>query len=285
MNKTVNHNGYIIGSDQKVADAQNRALRYGDGLFETMKVINGRILFLQDHINRLQAGMNMIGLKTNRLISAEGIRYEVNRLLTKSKLTHAHIRFAVFRAGGGKYTPATDDFEYLITAEEGAARYELNKKGWKIEVFHEHRKPVSELGTLKSSNSLLYVLAARSKKMHGCDEMVILNQKGEICEGSATNIYLLKGRKLYAPGKNSGCIPGVMRKQVIDIALRGGIEVEDEAIKPELLNAADEVFFTNTLIGVRWGLAYRDKRYFNKFSSQLLGYLNGAVQEEIVREE
>lgn len=283
MSKYISFNGELLMEDKPVLTVKNRAFRYGDGLFETIKAHDYTLLFLDDHLRRLEKGAEMIGLKTPQFLNSTWLYNEAKKIMQRSRLKDTVVRLALYRKGGGRYTPVTNEADVIISIDEAPGSFGLNKKGLSVDVYTDHLKPITQLGGLKSSNALYYVLASNYKRLKGLDEAILVNESGHVCEGTSSNVFVLMKQKLITPGVTQGCVPGVMRKQVIEIAKKGGIEVLQSPIHPETLNMADEVFFTNCSTGIRWVLAYRNKRFFNKFSSQLVEYLNQFADAEVER--
>lgn len=281
MSGYININGQIVKSGEPVIRTDNRSFKYGDGLFETMRIIDEHPVFFNDHLERLYHGMEVLQLEAGPVFQKQNIRREIVRLLRASQLKNAQVRFHVYRGGEGKYTPERNDAGFVIQLKPAKKEFVFNAKGAKVDVFENHLKPATKLARLKSANSLLYVMAGKFKTDRKLDEAIILNTRGELCEGVSSNLFLLMNKKLYTPDLESGCIPGVMRKQVIDLAQKGGIEVFEDALSPDLLPRADELFFTNAGSGVTWALSYKSRRFYNKFSSQLLGYINGMAFDEV----
>jgi 4-amino-4-deoxychorismate lyase len=158
----------------------------------------------------------------------------------------------------------------------------LNEKGWQIDIFEDHRKTLNKLSSLKSTNSLPYILAGIYKKEKKLDECIILNELGNISEAITSNIFIVYNGVFYTPSLNKGCIGGIMRKVIIDMVKEGGREVQECPLNPNALLRADEVFLTNSINGIRWVNAYRMKRYFNKASKLLVEQLNDRITAQVM---
>ncbi len=264
----INFDGEIIASDSPVATVDNRALRYGDGLFETMLWKDGDIRFLDFHIQRLQKGMQLLQLEEHTKFDRFFIRSKVDELARKNNAIgqQLRVRFSVFRAGGGLYSPETNRPVFCIQISRMPTTLRDKKMGLIIDLFTEVKKPYSDLSHLKSNNALIYVLAGVHKKKYAFDEVLILNQTGFLCEALTSNIFVYYEKVLYTPALSEGCIEGVMRRVVMDMANDEGIPVVEAQISPEIMKQADEIFCTNATQGVQWVMGYKQKRYFNKIS-------------------
>lgn len=274
----MNFNGQIIPSDQEVLSVNNRGFRYGDGLFESMRYMNGAIKFPELHIDRIQKGMKVLKLDNNMLIDSWFLREKVEELARRNKTgPDARLKLTIFRDSEGLYTPSSNKMAYVLESQMlSESQYTFNQKGLIIDVYDELTKPVNILANLKTCNSLVYVLAGVYKKQHALDEVMILNQHGFLCESISSNVFVVYDRKLYTPALNEGCIGGVMRQVVMRLAKEYGIELIEAQVNPDILNEADEVFITNASKGIQWVMGYNNKRYFNevgKFLSEKLNQL------------
>ncbi|MDP3470147.1 MAG: aminotransferase class IV [Daejeonella sp.] len=272
----INFNGSILPADQLIFKANNRGFRYGDGLFESMRYIKGKLKFSEMHIDRIQKGMKLLRFENCSLIDAWFIREKVEELIRRNRTgADARIRLTVFRDSEGLYSPVSNKFGYLLEIQKlNESQYILNKKGLIIDVYDEIPKPVNALSNLKTCNAMIYVLAGIFKNQNALDEVLILNQQGFLCESMSSNVFVVYDRKLYTPALNEGCIAGVMRQVVMRLAKENDIELVEAQINPEILNEADEVFLTNAGKGIQWVMGYNNKRYFNEVSRFLSEKLN-----------
>ncbi|NQD71377.1 aminotransferase class IV [Sphingobacterium shayense] len=264
----INFDGQIIAADLPVATMDNRALRYGDGLFETMLWKDGDIRFLDFHIERLQKGMQLLQFEENTKFDRFFIRSKVDELARKNNVIgqQLRVRFSVFRAGGGLYSPETNKPVFCIQLSQIPTSLRDKKMGLIIDLFTDVKKPFSDLSHVKSNNALIYVLAGVHKKKYAFDEVLILNQEGFLCEALTSNIFVYFEKTLYTPALSEACIDGVMRRVVMDMANDEGIPVVEAQIDPQIMKQADEIFCTNATQGVQWVMGYKQKRYFNKIS-------------------
>ncbi len=277
VNSFILYNGEYHFCDDFGLSYKNRPFCYGDGLFETMHANGTEIQFFDDHLTRLQYGMDILKMKIPSKIESGQIEKEIIKLLHKNKLYQGvRIRLSVFRNEGGKYTPTDNSVSYLVETEYiKNAHYELNKKGIVIDIFNDIKKPINPFANIKSSNSLLFVMAGIYAKEKNLGDCILLNGKSNIIEGISSNIFLIKGDAISTPPLKDGPVAGVMRKQILKIADSHSLNVKFETSlnETDLLNA-DEIFFTNSISGIRWVLAYKNKRYFNHIARQFIDKLN-----------
>lgn len=270
------HNDEFILKNQPIVTADNRSFRYGDGLFESMRMSNGKLKFAELHADRLKAGMKALKIEGATLYDEYFLKQKTTELCKKNKLKdNVRFRLSVYRAGDGLYTPNSNKSGYVLeTSPLTESTYELNKKGLIVDVFDELTKPVDKLSNHKTCNSLVYVMAGLYKKQYNLDEAFILNQNGFLCESISSNIFVVYDKQIYTPALSEGCVAGVMRNVVMNIAKTNEIPLIQAQINPEVLKEAEEVFITNAVGGIRWVMGYGRKRYFNEVTRLLSDKLN-----------
>ncbi|CAG5080780.1 aminotransferase class IV [Parvicella tangerina] len=274
--KLINYQGELLNSEVPFLK-DNRAFRYGDSLFETIRIINGAPHNLGSHINRLFSGAKILSYNIPSHYTEDFFRAEIGKMLQANEVElGAKIRLHLFRAGGGAFRSESDEVNYLITGEKlPTNEFVLNNEGLSIDVFNEVKKERSILSNLKTGNSLLYIMAMNEAKKKGLDEICIMNQNQVIIEASQSNIFLVSNGVLYTPPLSDGCVGGTMRMNLINLALENKVTVYESSLSPQNLLVADEIILTNAIKGVQWVGAFRGKRYYNKMARTLVDYLNG----------
>ncbi|NPA68709.1 MAG: aminotransferase IV, partial [Chlorobi bacterium] len=259
-------NGAYVAESEMIFDPENRAFLYGDTIFETIKAVNGNILFFNEHINRLTAGMSILNynIPDKFTFFKEKLKEEISGLLNRNKIFKAaRIRINVFRKSGGLYSPKTDNVNYFISASKLENEYFiLNKTGLHLGIYTEIKKPINVFSPFKTANSLIYVLAGIYTKQNNFDDCIILNEKNEIAESVSSNIFAVINKTLITPGLNSGCINGIIRNEIIKTAERENISVKEKTLTENDLLNAEEIFLTNSISGIKWAVAYKNKRYY-----------------------
>lgn len=266
----INFNGKLVVEQDNLINIENRAFKYGDGLFETMLWANDKICFLKYHVQRLQRSMNMLFLDDSQKFSESFIQELARELIIKNDLKESKVRLRlqVYRGGGGLYSPVSNQPVFVMTVEPIKPEIDLRttQTGLIVDLYTEHFKPTSGLSKLKSINSLIYVMAGVYRKKKGLDEVLILNQEGLLCESISSNVFVYYDNKLYTPAISEGCVEGVMRRVVLEEASKMEIEIVEAKIDPEVLLEADEIFLTNAIKGVQGVVGFRHKRYFHHWS-------------------
>lgn len=274
----INFNGDIVRGDQAVLTVANRGFRYGDGLFETMRYLNGELKYLELHLDRVRKGMRLLKLEGYSQLDKYFLKEKVEELIRRNKIgTQARVRLIIYREGDGLYAPATNKMGYVLqVARLTDSSYTSNSRGLIIDVFDEVTKPISTLSNLKTCNALPYVLAGVFKNQHKLDDVLLLNQHGFLCEAISSNLFVVYQDQLFTPALSEGCVAGVMRHVVMQLAKQHDLTLVEAQISPQILNEADEVFLTNAVQGIQWVMGYNRKRYFNEVYRFLLNALNHA---------
>ncbi|MES2680606.1 MAG: aminotransferase class IV [Bacteroidota bacterium] len=268
-------NGHLISIYEPGVSFNNRAFRYGDALFESIRFCNNKLMFLRDHVTRLKLGMTVLRMNVPAEFNTENISELIFQLLKhNTHAPNARVRLTVFRNEGGYYTPETNDISFLIESEELDGTYQLNQKGLWADIYSEIKKPINKLSNLKTGNALLYVMAGLAKQSMKLDECFILNENGAICESISSNIFIVKNGTIFTAPLSEGCVAGVMRKQIISLAAEHKILTFENTITTYTIMNGDEVFLTNSINGIRWVGQFKQKYYTNKLGQFFTDKLN-----------
>lgn len=265
-------NGIKMKADEPIINASNRAFRYGDAIFETIRCIQLEALFFEDHYRRLLNAMAQLKMNCHSLPPIDVLKSQISSLISKNRIFgDARVRLSVFREDGGLYTPASNNTNYLIEATPlNTNNYTLNSKGILLDVYEEDKKPSTRFSRFKSANSLFFVMAGLYKKEQKLDDVLIINDQNLIIESLASNIYWIKDEIIYTPSRTSGCVEGIMRAQLIKLMKQENWQVQEVAGASlnELLDA-DEIFLSNAIQGIQWVVGIQEKRHFCKLSKKL----------------
>lgn len=272
----INNNGTVLTNDAPTIHAGNRGYVYGDGVFESIRIMNGIPLNMENHIRRLLEGAKAIKLRPASYYTTEFFKDKIVELCQKSEILEGgRCRISLDRVTGGAYKPDSNEATYYIEVYPYETNnFELNSKGLEIDQYSDIKKQKNFLSNYKTKSGLIYVMAAINATERKLDDVLIANDRGGILESSSCNIFVVSNGVLYTPGLEEGCLAGTMRMQVINLALTNGIKVYECNILPQNLLAADEIFFTNAIRGVNWVSGYRTKRYFNNMSRKFVALLN-----------
>ena len=277
------HKGEYVNENQAFIAKDNRAFRLGDGFFESMRVIDGRVLFLENHFARISDTIKAMKMVAQENFSLDLLRSQIQGLLQRNNITRGgRVRITFYRKATGFYLPHSDDVNYLIESEPLLENeFLLNPIGKTVDIFTDFKKDVNKLSIYKSLNAQLYIMAALHSREKNLDDALIQNNKFAIIESIASNIFIVSNGVLYTPTLQDGCIAGTMRMNIINIAIDNKIKVYECTLNPQNLLAADEIFLTNAVKGVEWVVAYRTKRYYNDMSKKMIQLLNQASKEYV----
>jgi branched-subunit amino acid aminotransferase/4-amino-4-deoxychorismate lyase len=258
-------NGHLISVYEPTVSFSNRAFRYGDSLFESIRLCNNKIMFLREHVTRLKLGMTVLRMNLPAELNTDNLHEFIVQLLKhNSHAPHARIRLTVFRNDGGLYTPETNDISFLIESEELPGPYELNQKGFWVDIYADIKKSINKLSNIKSGNALMYVMAGVAKQSMKLDECLLVNENGTICESISSNLFVVKNGTLYTAPLSEGCVAGIMRKQIMTLATENRILTFESPITTYTIMNGDEIFLTNSISGIQWVGQFKDKFYTNK---------------------
>jgi len=270
MKSFINYNGRLLDEQEPVIKSADRSYRYGDGVFETIRVWKSKILFAELHVERLMVSLQTLKINLPKLVTPERLKNEIMELCGRNKCEDdARVRLSISRGAGGLYD-SDDSFQYLIecsTLPGTAGR--LNENGLVIDVFPHARKSIDIFSNLKSSNYLPYVMAALYAKEKKLNDCLLLNIHDRICDATIANIFWVKNNTVFTPLLSEGCVAGVMRRYLIEKLASTGQSLREEELGISNLENADEVFLTNAVYGIRWVKQFRENVYDNKISEKL----------------
>jgi branched-chain amino acid aminotransferase len=272
----VNSNGKLLKNEGATIETGNRSHLYGDGLFESVRIIDGKPINLEAHILRMIEGAAALKMRIPSYFSTTFFQTKIEELAESSSVQNGgRVRISLDRVSGGTYKPISNEVNYFIEIyplEEN--EYQLNEKGYEIDLFTSMRKQKNKLSNFKTKNGLIYVMCALEAIEKGLDDLLITDEKGAILEGSSSNLFIVSNGVLYTPSLSQGCLGGVMRMMIINKALENGVKVYESSIMPQHILAADEIFLTNAIKGITWVSGYRTKRYGNEMAKRLLKQIN-----------
>lgn len=271
------HNGDFFRDNEPVLQSNNRSFLYGDGFFETIHAYGTEAKHLKYHMARVLKSAALLQMELPIYFNLEFLTREITRLLNKNRIFgSARVRITFYRKAGGLYTPSNQSVGILMSTNSLQEDfYPLNPKGLVVDLFTDIRKPINSLSPIKSCNAQLYVMAGMHRQNLGLDDCLLINDQNRMVEAISSNLFVVFGNKLLTPSLSEGCVAGVMRQVVIDVAMDAGYKVDsDAAIDPEMLLDADEMFLTNAVSGIKWVVGIRQKRYFGLVGRKLSDLLN-----------
>tara|TARA_B100001248_G_C27365604_1_gene448837 strand:+ start:539 stop:1387 length:849 start_codon:yes stop_codon:yes gene_type:complete len=279
MKSKIIFNGKILNQQDIQFNTIKRAINFGDGFFETIRIVNGDVLFIESHLKRIFKALKILKINYPENFNAEIIKAKIRELLLHNKIdSGGRVKIYFFRSGLGTYLPVTNEISFIIECFHLENNlYQLNKKGFLVDIFYDYQKQINNLSAFKTSNSLLYVLASIYANDNDLNDTLILNEKKYIIESSNSNIFLFLKDSIITPALNSGCIAGIMREEIIKIINFLDIKIIERDISLEDLMNSKEIFLTNVISGINWVGGYKKTRYYNTLSKKIIKELNNKI--------
>ena len=275
----INYNGQLYSSETILSNS-NRGFLYGDAVFETVKIVNSKILFLEDHYFRLMSAMRIVRMEIPMNFTMEYFEEQILILVnTLNYSQSARARITVFREDGGNYLPETNTVSYLISASKlQSQHYSIENNQYEVDLYKDYYVAKHLLSSIKTTNKIINVTASIFAKENSLDNCLLINENKNIIEALQGNLFMLVDNKLITPPISEGCLNGIMRKQIISIVKKmPKMVVAEEPISPFELQKASELFITNVIKGIQPITRYRKTDYKTDFAIKLLQELNTLI--------
>lgn len=269
-------NSQIIEESEFSVSPRNRAYLYGDGLFESIRVKNGKALNVPAHVERIKGGMGVMRMEQSPEAQTLDLTRQIEALLEANKVKDGGVvRVNVDRRTGGKFLPTDNLTDIVITFDPlENNEFVLSEKGLQIDIHPTVKKQINQFAPFKTKNAFYSVVARMDAQEKGLDDYLITNTKGGVIESTNSNLLIVSNGVIYTPDLEDGCMDGTMRKQIISIAEDVKMTVFKTSIMPSHLLAADEVLLTNAIQGVCWVGSYKSKQYTNTNAQNFINLLN-----------
>lgn len=248
MNYKIYQNGLFLDESRAQVSVADRGFLVGEGLFETLRAYRGYVVFLDEHLERMEEAARL--LKMELPLSLMKLKFLVYETLHLNRLTDAVIR--IYLSPQGRSIGDLDGLPKQINLIISCRPFEpypseYYEKGAPCVLVKDLCGTKGLFSRLKSVSYLLCVLARRQARERGAFEGIFLNEQGHVTEGSGSNIFIVKAEKLFTPSLDEGVLAGVTRDQILKLMRRQVIPVEEGVLLPEDLYTADEIFITSTL--------------------------------------
>ena len=278
----VNLNGNIVESDANALALNNRGYTFGDALFETLKVVDGIILFWEDHYFRLMASMRILRMEIPMTFTMEFLEREILKTVDANHLGMAPVRVRVNidRGEGGKYRPESQDVNYSILMEQLKDDVYGIAEGtrYTVDLFKDYFVAPGLLSTLKTNNKIINVLGSIYAAENDLDNCLLLNTDKNVVQALNGNLFLVNSTTVKTPPITDGCLKGIMRKQLIELLKNdSSYELLEASVSSFELQKADELFITNVIQGIQPISNYRKKGFETKVSKDLVNQLNAKL--------
>ena len=278
----VSFNGALLSEDDKFLNHNNRGLRYGDSLFESLRSVNGKLFFWEDHYLRLMASMRMLRMEIPMDFTMEFLEEKIGEVVEENGLGQnaARVRLTVFRENGGLYLPRTNAISFVIEAKPLSSPFYILENGrYEVELFKDFFINADPLSNLKTNNKIINVVGSIFAQENDYDNCLLLNQDKQVVEALNGNLFLVAGKTIKTPPTADGCLNGILRKKLLEIGKKLlDYDFKEASISPFELQKADELFVTNSIIGIRPITKYRKKEFGASVAKNLLGKLNAKAR-------
>lgn len=265
-----------------------RASRYGDGLFETIRVFDGKTPFWKFHWQRLQQGFRVLKFESPPHFSSDFFQNEILKLVAGQG--NHRIRLTVWRSGEGLYAPESNIPVFLVESTPLTGnQFELNDRGLHVGICPNVRLPTAKKATseqyflpnVKTCNALPFVIAGIYRRENSLGDCLILNTAGRVACGGSANVFLWKNDSLITPPLFEGCVAGTMRMAMFAICKALKIRILEEKVSRKDLRNADGFFLTNAISGIRWvrKIDGVGKEFSNEKIVQLLAEVNRRISD------
>ena len=265
------YNSEVFISGEPVIRIENRALRFGEGLFETMRMQNGKVLLAEYHFNRLFKGLDILLFEIPLFFTKEYILHKINELTSRNNCRqNARVRLMVCR-------DSENNFDYILEASPLNDEIQLNEKGLITDVFPDAKKSCDIFSNLKSNNYLRPLMATAFAKKHNLDEAILLNAYNHICESAIANVFIINHNTVFTPPLTEGCVEGTIRTFLLEKKKLGKLKIVEKILSKDDLLTADELFLTNSIQPVRWVKRFGEKEYGNEKVKEIFQFINSNI--------
>lgn len=265
------YNGIIVKEESICISPNNRSFRYGDGFFETMKVINSRVVLDKYHYSRFFTSLSLMGFDRHNTFSAEYFNDLIRQLVKKNAHQKiARVRLTVFRGDGGLYDTINHSPNYIIQSwslQDSPNQFNVN--GLVTDVYTAARKSTDDFSALKHNNFLCYAMGALWVKQQKLNDCIILNNNNNVADSTIANVFIVSDKIIKTPPLQDGPVSGVMRKYLLNKFKEDGYTFLETSINIEDVKQASEIFFTNAIYGIKWVKSFANQHYTNTTSKQL----------------
>jgi len=271
----INYNGNL--KDHYLNDFTNRAFLYGDSVFETIKVVNNKIMFWEEHYLRLMSSMRILRIKIPSIYTPDFFENQIIKtIINLDKSFSGRVRLSVFRDGKGYYMPEINEPIFIIAANKISEKFfKINTGSYKIDLYKDFKVQSDLLSNLKTNNKVLNVIASIYAKDNGLDNCILLNEKKQVAEFINGNIFIVNDNVIKTPPISTGCLNGIMRNKIIELV--NGVndyKIIEQNFSPYELISSNEIWVTNSISGIIAVTEYRKKYFTDRVCKNILKYFN-----------
>jgi branched-chain amino acid aminotransferase len=260
----LNYNGLICSDNKALFTTKNKALRFGEGLIETMLWKDKSIRLFRLHMERLSESLDTLNFPA---IDEEEFLHNIHKTISANKDPET----AIVRAQFFK-NMEEDTLHFIIESLPSPNKLTMQKIN--IGITQKAIKSPDSISHLKTSSRMLYNIAKKDADDKGWDDALLLNSQGRIAESTISNIFVVLGNNIYTPPLNEGCIDGVMRKYLLKYCTINHFSIREKQLEITMLQQADEIFLTNALRGVQAVHSFMEKEYNSTLTQMIADKIN-----------
>lgn len=277
----INFNGNICESNNCIS-VQNRGFLFGDAVFDVLKVVGKKIYFWEEHYLRLMASMRIVRMEIPHNFTMEFLENQIIKTICENNQENQAVcvRFTVVRSQSSNYTPKSNSIDYYIETQAiDAVFYQNQEIPYEVELYKDFYVQPDLLSTLKTANRMINITGSVFAQENDYQNCILLNSQKNVASFLDGNLFIINENHIKTPPTTDGCINGVTRKKIIEIIKKtNDFTIEEASISPFDLQKSDELFLTNSIVGIQSVSQYRKKTFNNTIAKNLIGKLNTAAR-------
>jgi branched-subunit amino acid aminotransferase/4-amino-4-deoxychorismate lyase len=257
----ISFNGVLTDADDKIFSSQSRIYKYGDGFFESIKIINRKPQLFDLHYSRIQRASILFHLPLQSKWTQKYFEDQIELVCMKNGWLNARCRIVFYRESEGFYAPERNRCLFMIEMTEAPGNYPINDTGLRLGDYGQILKASNFTSFFKPLSAINYVLAGIYATEHQFDSVILYNEMGNVSEAFNANLFIISDDEVLTPALSEYCLDGVMRHFILNKLKSLGCVVRETVITEEDLLNADEVFLTNATRGMTWVENYKESHY------------------------
>ena len=275
-----NYNGNI--KDLSSDDFNNRGFLYGDSVFETIKIVDNKIIFWEEHYLRLMSSMRILRIEIPNNYTPEFFEKEIIKTNLKTDSSFSgRVRLTIYRGGSGLYLPNNNFPIFVINSNKTNEKLlKIDRDVYKVDLFKDYQIQSNLISNLKTNNRVINVIGSIYAQENELDNCVLLNDNKLVTEFLNGNIFIVNDNVIKTPTISTGCLNGVMRKKIIELIKKvPAYKIQEKDFSPYELISSDEIWVTNSISGIIPVTEYRRKSFSNNIGTIIINYFNKQFTE------
>jgi|TARA_B100001142_G_scaffold328515_1_gene388814 branched-chain amino acid aminotransferase len=275
-----NYNGNI--KDLSSDDFNNRGFLYGDSVFETIKIVDNKIIFWEEHYLRLMSSMRILRIEIPNNYTPEFFEKEIIKTNLKTDSSFSgRVRLTIYRGGSGLYLPNNNFPIFVINSNKTNEKlFKIDRDVYKVDLFKDYQIQSNLISNLKTNNRVINVIGSIYAQENELDNCVLLNDNKLVTEFLNGNIFIVNDNVIKTPTISTGCLNGVMRKKIIELIKKvPAYKIQEKDFSPYELVSSDEIWVTNSISGIIPVTEYRRKSFSNNIGTIIINYFNKQFTE------